>query len=48
MLDAALLYGEKAKSESVVLDRLELEEKKYALVPCIGLRTLIPEKSSSG
>ena len=31
MLDAALLYGEKAKSESVVLDRLELEEKKYAL-----------------
>ncbi len=31
MLDAALLYGEKAKSESTVLDRLELKEKKYAL-----------------
>jgi UDP-GlcNAc3NAcA epimerase len=31
MLDAALLYGEKAKSESAILDRLGLKEKKYAL-----------------
>ena len=31
MLDAALLFGEKAKSESTILDRLELQEKKYAL-----------------
>jgi len=31
MLDAALLYGEKAKSESAILDRLDLKEKKYAL-----------------
>jgi len=31
MLDAALLFGEKAKSESTILDRLELKEKKYAL-----------------
>ena len=31
MLDAALLYGEKAKSESTILDRLDLKEKKYAL-----------------
>ena len=31
MLDAALLYGEKAKSQSAILDRLDLKEKKYAL-----------------
>lgn len=31
MLDAALLYGEKAKSEGTILDRLDLKEKKYAL-----------------
>jgi UDP-GlcNAc3NAcA epimerase len=31
MLDAALFFGKKAKSESTILDRLKLLEKKYAL-----------------